>query len=66
MLVLRLEHAGMLAQSVEVARGVHGSQALVALPPVGCNDAEAQAAWGRAGLRVKSLLVTRDARHCSR
>jgi hypothetical protein len=56
MLVVRLEHAGMLAQSVDVARGAHGSAALVALPAAADNDAEAQAAWGSAGRRQVARL----------
>ena len=56
MRVVRLEHAEMHAQSVDVARAAHGSAALVALAAAADNDAEAEAAWGSAGRRQVARL----------
>eukprot|EP00900_Chrysochromulina_parva_P012249 jgi/Chrpa1/21024/Chrysochromulina_OHIO_Genome00026488-RA len=54
--VVRVEHAEMHAQSVDVARGAHGSAAIVALAATADNDAEAEAAWGSAGRRQVARL----------
>ena len=54
--VERLEHAGMPAQSVVVARGALGSARLVALAAAADNDAKAKAAWGSAGRRQLAWL----------